>query len=138
MDPGEKARNCLQRKVQLLEQIAAKTETLCRFVPARKMTGIGRVLRERKALIDELAAVNAEIASNPAWKNTGLAPLIQEAAGRQQNIVERSRQMLQQAMEEKARIASEIRTSRVHRQARSQYVTPWRAMMPGCRFNKKG
>ena len=139
MGQGEEARSCLQRKLEILEQIAAKTETLCRFIPDRKMTGIGRVLRERKALIDELAAVNAEVAGNPAWKSVSdIEQLRQEAVGKQRQILERSRQVLQQAIEEKACIAAELKKSRVHRQVRNQYVTPYKSMLPGCRFNKKG
>ncbi|SDE48560.1 hypothetical protein [Sporomusa acidovorans] len=140
MEQGEEeARKCLQRKLQILEQIAAKTETLSRFVPDRKITGLGRVLRERKALIDELAVVHAQIANNPAWKHeAGLATLVQEATGKHREVLERSHQVLQQAMQEKTRMASEIRSSKLYRHARSQYVTPWRDMMAGCRFNTKG
>ena len=139
MGQGEEARTCLQRKLQILEQIAAKTETLCRFVPDRKMTGIRRVLRERNALIEELIAVNTEIEGNLAWESmSGIKPLWQEVAGKQREVLERSRQVLQQAIEEKARIATELKNSRVHRQIRNQYVTPYKIMLPGCRFNKKG
>ncbi|WP_094606097.1 hypothetical protein SPSIL_007670 [Sporomusa silvacetica DSM 10669] len=139
MGQGEEACSCLQRKLQILEQIAAKTETLCRFIPDRKMTGIRRVLGERNALIDELAAVNEEIAGNPAWKSApGIEPLRQAAASKRREILERSRQVLQQAIEEKACIAAELKNSRIHRQVRNQYVTPYKVMLPGCRFNKKG
>ena len=139
MGQGEEARSCLQRKLQILEQIAAKTETLCRFIPDRKMTGIRRVLRERNALIEELAAVNAELAGNSAWRSlSGIEPLRQEAASKQRQILERSRQVIQQAIEEKTRIATELKNSRIHRQVRNQYVTPYKVMLPGCRFNKKG
>lgn len=139
MEQSEEAHSCLQRKLEILDQIAAKTETLCRFIPNRKMTGIGRVLRERNVLIDELAAVNAEVAGNPMWKNiSGIEPLRQAAANKRREILERSRQVLQQAIEEKACIANELKNSRVHRQVRNQYVTPYKIMLPGCRFNKKG
>ncbi|CQR71981.1 hypothetical protein SOV_06850 [Sporomusa ovata DSM 2662] len=133
------ARDSLRRKLQILEQIAVKNETLSRFVRDRKMTGLRRVLRERQALIDELAAVNAEWDNNPIWKHTpGLAHLLQEAAGKQQEVRERCRQVLQQAIAEKACIAAELKNNRVQQQIRSQYVTPWSVMLPGCRFNKKG
>ncbi|WP_371378245.1 hypothetical protein [Sporomusa aerivorans] len=133
------AHDFLRRKLYILEQMAAKHETLSRFVYDRKMTGLRRVLRERQALIDELAAVNDEWDSNPNWKNApGLAPLIKEAADKQQEVLEHCRQLLQQAITEKEYIAGELRNSRVKRQINNQYVTPWAVMLPGCRFNKKG
>ena len=129
----------LRCKLHILEQMAAKNETLSRFVCDRKMTGLRRVLRERQALIDELAAVNAEWDSNPGWKDIpGLAPLLEKAAGEQHEVLERCRQVLQQAIAEKECIAGELRNSRIQRQIKNQYVTPWAVMLPGCRFNKKG
>ena len=138
---GQEAAACkwLQHKLQLLEQMSAKNETLSRFVRDRKMTGLRRVLRERQALIDELAAVNDKWDSNPDWKTTpSLTPLFKEAADKQQEVLERCRQVLQQAITEKECIAVELRNSRVQQQINSQYVTPWAVMLPGCRFNKKG
>ena len=135
----EKARDCLTKKRQILEAIAANTETQGRFIQSRKMKGLKRVLKEREALLQELAAVNAELADDQTWKSRqDLAGLIQEIAGRQQEIMERSNQVLQQAVTERACIAAELRKSKIGRQVNNHYVNPWGVMPQGRRINEKG
>lgn len=139
MEQGAAARDFLQRKLHILEQMAAKNETLGRFVRDHKMTGLRRVLRERQTLIDELAAANAEWDDNPGWKNTpGLTPLLQAIAGKQQEVREHCRQVLQQARAEKARLATELKNTRIQRQIRNRYTNPWTVLLPGRCFNEKG
>lgn len=135
----EEARCCLNKKRQILEEIAANTETQGRFIQQRKMKGLKRVLREREALIQDLGAVNEELAGDQKWKNRpSLTAVIQEIDDKQQKIVERSNQVLQQAVRERSNIAAELRKSKIGRQVNSQYVNPWAVMARGRRINEKG
>lgn len=139
MAPWENANRCLQSKMQVLYKIAANTETQCRFIHKRKMKGLRRALHERDALLEELRAINSEWASNHvSWSDIpGLKPAIQDAANLERSVIERSRQVLQQAIAEKARIASEIRNLRIQGQVKTNYVTPWTIVTRGLRINEK-
>jgi hypothetical protein len=139
MGSWEKARGCFNKKLQILGEIAANTETQCHFIQDRKMKGLKRVLKEREALLKELVAVNEELAGDQTWKSRqNLAIVIQEIADKQQEIMERSKQVLQQAVAEKARIAEELRQSKIRRQVNSRYVNPYAVMARGRRINEKG
>ena len=67
-----------------------------------------------------------------------LAPVIQEITHKQQEIMNRSSQVMQEAVAERARIAAELRSSKARRQVKNQYVNPWTVMVPGRRINEKG
>lgn len=135
----EEARNCLNKKRQILDEIAANTETQGRFIQSRKMKGLKRVLQEREALLLQLVAVNEELAGDQTWKDRqNLAAMIQEIASKQQEIMERSHQVLRQAVAERVCIAEELRKSKIGRQVSSQYVNPWAVMARGRRINEKG
>jgi hypothetical protein len=139
MGQGEKVRDCLERKLQILEKIAAKTETLCRFTRDRKLKALNRVLEEREILIQSLTEVNRELADTPAWQSIpGITALLEAANNKQQAVLERSRQVLAQAREASAHIAAELKSCRVQKQIRSHYTNPWTVMLPGRRINEKG
>ena len=139
MGSWEKASCDLTRKMQILEKIEANTETQCRFIHKREMRGLGRVLGEREVLLEELATLNNELARNQTWKNlSALAPMIGAIAHKQQELLERSRQVLQEAVAEHELIATELKNSKVHGQVKNRYVNPWAIMVPGNRFNARG
>lgn len=139
MGQWETASGYLTKKKEILEKIAAKTETQCRFIHKREMTGLKRVLRERDALIEEIIAINRELARDQTWRSMqGLRLIIQDIINREQAIMDRSRQVLQDAIAEKARIAGELKNSRVHRQVKNQYINPWTAVARGSRINERG
>lgn len=139
MEEWEIASGYLIRKRDILEKIAAKTETQRRFIHKGEMRGLGRVLRERDALIDELVAINIELAREQAWKEVqGLRPMIQDIINREQAIIERSKQVLQEAIAEKARIAAELRNRKVQQQVKNQYINPWAVVGRGSRINERG
>lgn len=139
MGQGEKVRVCLERKLQIIEKIAAKTETLCRFIRDSKLKALHRVLAEREILIQALAAANRELADNQAWQGIpGLTALLAAADSKQQAVLECSRQALAQAREARARIAVELKNCRIQKQIRSHYTNPWTVMLPGRRINEKG
>lgn len=139
MEEWEIASGYLIRKRDILEKIAAKTETQCRFIHKGEMRGLGRVLRERDGLIDELIAINIELAREQTWKEAqGLWPMIQDITNREQAIIERSKQVLQEAIAEKARIAAKLRNRKVQQQVKSQYINPWVVVGRGSRINERG
>lgn len=139
MEQWEKASCYLNQKMQILDKIAANTETQCRFIHKRKMKGLKRTLRERAVLIEELVAINAELASDQSWESIPrLMAMMQDTTNKQQEIMDRSRQALQQAVAERACIASELRNSKVQRQLKSQYVNPWVIVARGRLINERG
>jgi len=129
----------LREKIEIVERIAAKTETISRFIGKRKMKGLGRVLREREALLSELAAVNRELADDRRWQTMDeLAPLRAALAAKQREVLDRSAEIVRQARTELARIALELKRSRTMRQAKNNYVNRWQIMTAGRRLNVKG
>lgn len=139
MRQWERASYCLKRKKQILEKIAANTETQGRFIQKREMRGLKRMLRERAELIEELVAINAELEKDQSWNNIpGLAAISQATVEKIQDILERTRQVMQQAVMEKAQIANELRSSKVQRQIKNQYVNPWPGVVQGYRINERG
>jgi hypothetical protein len=139
MGKWESAKEYLNKKMQILEEIAANTEAQCRLIQARKMKGLNRVLAKRAVLLRELKTINVELANDSEWKNIPwLTAMLQENANIEQRVMERSREVLQQAVTEKTRIAAELRSSKIQRQVQTQYIAPWTIMLKGCRFNKKG
>lgn len=139
MESWKISKEYLLEKRELLEKIATKTETQCRFIYKREMTGLKRIQRERDALIEGVLAINRELAKDEKWKNmSGLKPLVEEIQQREQAIINRSEQVLQEAMSERARIAAELRNRKMQRQVKTQYVNPWAVVMRGSRINEKG
>lgn len=135
----EKISSSLTAKEQILDQLAVNTETQGRFIQERKLKGLNRLLREREALIQKLMAINEALTSDQSWKNMpGLLSITQAIAAKQQKVMERSNQVLQQAIAERAAIAAELRKSKLGRQVKSQYVNPWAIMTRGRRINEKG
>ncbi|MEN6411719.1 MAG: hypothetical protein ABFC84_03010 [Veillonellales bacterium] len=126
MGQGERASSYLTQKMEILVKISANTETQCRFIHKREMKGLGRVLREREALLNELAALNKELASDPTWKYVpAAAPMMRDISQKQQELLERSKQVLQEAVAEHALIATELKSSRIRRHVKNEYVNTW-------------
>lgn len=139
MGQWEKASSCLLKKLQILEKIAVNTEAQCRFIHRREMKGLKRTLGEREVLIWKLNSINEELSSDQSWKSVQrLTPIIQDIHYKEQEIMDRSNQSIQQAIAERTHIASELKNSKARRQVKSQYTNPWAAMMQGRRFNEKG
>ena len=134
-----KARDCLTKKNEILEKIAANTETQYRFIRKREMRGLRRVLREREALIKELLSINLALSQEKGWETKQeLISIIQVLKDKQQEILARSRQVIEEAIAERNYIGMELKSSRVRQQVKNQYMNPWAAVTPGRRFNEKG
>ena len=139
MGQCEKMSDYLKQKNKILGKIASNTETQYRFIHKREMRGLRRVLREREVLIKELIGINLELSQDQSWKsNQGVVTLVQEMNLKQQEILDRSRQVIQEAITERTRIAAEIKSSRVRQQVKTQYINPWAVVAQGRRFNEKG
>lgn len=139
MERLEQAKAYLNQTMEILEVIEANTETIARLIQKRAMVGLNRVLRERAVLIDELTVQNSKLADLAVLKNRpSLLTLRQAVMLKQQQVILRSGQVVQQAIAEKARIAAELRKSRMQRQVRTQYVNPWAIVARGRRINEKG
>jgi hypothetical protein len=133
----QEIREHLVRKLAVLERIAANTETQERFIRRREMRGLGRLLRERAVLIDELAAVNERLAGER------LGGLLADEAralnARQREIVAACEHVIRQAMAERIRIAGEIAASRTKRRMNNVYFkSNWQVMARGSCLNVKG
>lgn len=134
-----KIRDCLDKKNEILEKIAANTETQYRFIRKREMRGLQRVLREREALIKELLSINLALSQEKGWETRQEAvSIMQGMKEKQQEILERSRQVIEEAIAERNYIGMELKSSRVRQQVKNQYMNPWAAVTPGRRFNEKG
>jgi hypothetical protein len=136
----EEARECLARKLAIIEKIAANTATQGRFVGRREMRGLCRLLRERAALIDELAAADERLAGedNRRLLACTFAAEVRGIEAQYKKVLEDCRQVLDLASAERARIAAELTTSRQVRQAKNLYVDRWQVMTWGNRVNVKG
>lgn len=139
MDQRERAKYYLEKKLDLLAAIAANTSLQQRFILTPRMKGMRRAFQEREKLLEELAALNKELASDRSWAAwSELKPLLQTIEDRQREVLTDSRQLVQEAGFERARIAAELRKRKMDRQLGSRYVKPWAALIPGRRINEKG
>lgn len=139
MESWKIAKEYLVKKCVLLEKIAGKTETQCRFIHKREMTGLKRIQRERDALLEEILEINENLTKDESWKNISeLRPLVEEIYQREQAILQRSQQVRQEAVNERIRIAAELRNRKMQRQVKNQYINPWATMLQGSRINERG
>ena len=129
---------CLQRKLTILEKIEAKTETQSRFIAKRDMRGLKRILRERAALLTELAEINQQLELDSKDKSAELNSLVKTIAAKAQQVLQRSEQVLQQAKLEREKIGNELKSIRNKRRLMKQYLGKWQLCLRGKRFSAKG
>lgn len=135
----KKASCYLMQKIKILEKIAANTETQSRFIHKRELRGLARVLGEREKLLEELATLNKELASYSTWNNMpALAPMLRDITHQQQELLKRSRHVLQEAVAERALIARELKNTKIERRVKNGYVHPWAEIAGGRFINEKG
>ena len=135
----DKTRDCLTRKMGILEKIAKNTGLQRRLIRKQDMRGLTRLLIERGRMIDELAAVNLELGKGEpqeAWID--LQGVMAAILAKQREILSLNDEVLQAAMEEKSQVAAAMNNSRVMREAKSHYVKQW--ALTWCRgsINLKG
>lgn len=110
MEQGEKVSFLLMQKIDILKKIAVKKLKYNAVLFISEMTGLKRAIRERDDLIEEIVMIDRELARDQSWKNMQhLMPILREIDNQQQAIIDRSHQVLQEAIIEKSRIASEFK-----------------------------
>jgi hypothetical protein len=136
----EEAKEFLAQKLAILEKIAANTATQGKFVGRREMRGLRRLLAERAALIDELAAVDERLTGDDSRRllDASFATELRAIDARHREVLKVCGEVMMQACAERDRIAAELNSSRQVRQAKSRYVDRWQVMAWGNRLNVKG
>jgi hypothetical protein len=130
--------DCLQRKLQVLDKIAANTATQIRFVHKLQLKGLGRMLKERADLINELAMVNKElVVASYRVTSPEFHDLLAVIAKKQYEIIVAGNQALQNAIGEQESIKDKLYRIRAGRRMQSQYLKRW---LPTCgnHINAKG
>lgn len=126
----------LDRRLAIIEKLAANTRTQRRFIAKRQLTGLRRLLRERDELIGELAAAMEEGLRRDPQGTAELAGPLRTLRAREREVLELSAGLLQAAALEKSRVAAELRTLRAGRSLKNHYGEARRN--PGRRLNVKG
>lgn len=122
----------------MLAKIGVNTDKQRLLVARREMRGLRRLLRERAALIDELAAVSRLLASEELRPfRASFAREFTAIETRQRELLGACDQVLQQALAERARIAAEINNGRLMRQVKNRYINKWQVMAWGNCLNVK-
>lgn len=135
----DEIRECLACKIVLLDKIAINTTDQAHFVAERRMSSLGRLLRDRAALIERLAEIDAKLRSEPGWNSSRLfAADVQAIEEKQQSLMAACRRVLNQALAEQQRIGAEIGNSRIMRKAKANYVHKWTLATFRNRINVKG
>lgn len=118
--------DCVQRKLQVLDKIAANTSTQIRFARKLQLKGLGRMLKERADLIDELATVNKQLAiASCGVTSSELQDLLAAIVKKQSEIIVAGNQALQTAVGEQKGIKDKLCRIRAGRRLQSQYLQRW-------------
>ncbi|EGO64735.1 hypothetical protein [Acetonema longum] len=129
----------LLKKLELLEKILINTATQSRFVRRREMTGLRRLLRERAALLNELAALNHDLrGNNDREMPDEFKPVIRVIEVKQGEILALSDQAMQDAVNEHKRIMAELNNVRMMRRLKNGYDQPAGGIARVSRLNLKG
>lgn len=132
----------LAKKQELLEKIAFNANTQRIFIQRREMRGLRRVIRERKALLDELTAVSRQLqeADADGQYRRQFQSLVAAVAARQSEVLADSARVIAEARAEREKIAADLRKSRMGRSLQKHYVRSWELVQikSGRRINKKG
>lgn len=128
----------LKRKLAVLDQIAANTERQGRFVKKQQMTGLQRLLREREVLIEELGGIVETLQRKSVPSGDYEVHSLQRTIkGRQSEILDACRQVLQSAQLVKADIFAQLHSVRTTYQLNSRYIYQWEQPVPRTRINAK-
>ncbi|CUH96272.1 hypothetical protein P22_2362 [Propionispora sp. 2/2-37] len=131
----------LSKKQELLEKLAFNANTQCIFVRRREMRGLRRVIRERKTLLEELAAVNRSLhEAGDGICQKHFQSVLDAMTVRQSEVLADSTQAIAEARTEREKIATELRQIRLGRNLQRHYVRSWEQVQfkSGGRINRKG
>lgn len=127
-----------KKKLQILEKIAANTQTQLRFVHKLQMKGLQRMLKERAALIDELTTINKKLEAALDREISGeIIALLAAIKEKQSEIIKTGNQVLQDAVIEQNGIKAKLQRIRTGRNLQNGYIKRWGPLY-GNRINAKG
>ena len=119
----------LDEKRILLGKIIGNTESQIRLIRQQKMVGIKRLLRARRQLLDELAEL-AELVQREAaglcWNDCAEVQAIRRQIQQaEQQLLAASSLAVQLALNEKKRIAEQMRRNSQARDIQQTYIGRW-------------
>lgn len=116
----------LDEKTKLLGKIIGNTESQIRLIRQQKMVGIKRLLRVRRQLLDKMAELVQREAAGLCWNDRAdvqaLRRQIQQA---EQQLLAVSSLAVQLALNEKKRIADQMRGNSQAREIHQTYIGRW-------------
>lgn len=128
----------LVKNIEILEKIAVNTNTQLRFIQRQEMRGLRRIIQERECLIVELTSITEILSNQTGWKNKPqFQLLLQAVSDKQKQILNLSRNGLEEAMAERNKLKAKLRQFRVMRNVQNRYVNVWIPPF-GSRINAKG
>ncbi len=114
----------LHKKLALLEQISANTNTMVRFARQRKLTGLLRLLRERETDLEALMKLNAALSGSLAVANkrdSALEALLAKIKRQERELGTENAVLMKAANETRKAIGDDVRRVQEQRKVRKQY-----------------
>ena len=116
----------LTKKKDLLKKIIGNTESQIRLIRQQKMVGIKRLLRARRQLLDELAELIQWEAAGLCWADLAeVKALRRQIWQAEQQLMAASSLAVQLALNEKKRIAEQMRGNSQAREIHQTYIGRW-------------
>ena len=116
----------LDEKRILLGKIIGNTESQIRLIRQQKMVGIKRLLRARRQLLDELAELVQREAAGLCWNDCAEVQAIRRQIQQaEQQLLAASSLAVQLALNEKKRIAEQMRRNSQARDIQQTYIGRW-------------
>jgi len=116
----------LDEKGQLLRKIIGNTESQIRLIRQQKMVWINRLLRLRRQLLDELAELVQREAAGLCWNDRAdVQELRRQIWQAEQQLMAASSLAVQLALNEKKRIADQMRGNSQAREIHQTYIGRW-------------
>lgn len=135
---GNETYDCIVKMNQIIDRLAANTETQLRFFQRLQIKGLKRIFQERELLINELATVKNQLALlNSTDLTEEMMVMLRSNQEKQQRIIEASRQALQAAVNEQAKTKESLQRLRTKRIMQKRYSNTF-LYQQGTRINIQG
>ncbi len=116
----------LTKKKNLLNKIIGNTESQVRFIRQQKMVGLNRLLRTRSQLLDALAQLIKQEEAGRPWDDLSeVQELRRQILQAEQQLLAASSLAVQLALNEKKRIAEQMRGNSQAREIHQTYIGRW-------------
>lgn len=131
--------SCLVKQMEIIKKVMDSIGVQDRFLHTPHMKGLNRVIAEQAVMIEEYMAISDNLNENTDWKNDGELKRLWQSVDEQYKVmVEACRRMLQEAIEKRKGIASEIGRTKQQRHMKTKYVRQWQLASVRPRFNVTG